>query len=108
MKTRVWREGKRCSWEEDRHRFTYPFSRGVLRQEGVWLDEGFKVETKKQVPLHNNTPVLHQFPWRFVRYILATKDMNLPNGEHETSLFNLLTFVQAAKVKIVTSQSYCF
>lgn len=64
MKTRVWREGKRCSWEEDRHRFTYPFSRGVLRQEGVWLDEGFKVETKKQVPLHNNTPVLHQFPWR--------------------------------------------
>lgn len=42
-----------------------------------------------------------------VRYIFATTDMNLPSGEHETSLFSLSTFVQAAKIKF-TSQSFCF
>lgn len=43
-----------------------------------------------------------QLMLQHVRYILASTDMNLPNGEHETSLFHLLTFAQAATIKIVT------
>lgn len=112
-KTRGRWEGKRCSWEEDRHRFTYPFSRGVLRQGGGRFDEGFKVETKKQVlPVSSTTTrwcsvsshgdfLARQLILWHVSSILAITDMHLPNEEQETSLFQLLTLCRPLKLKTI-------